>query len=177
MARGLGRGCLAVTIAGIGFAGLMAWLGWEFSHAFGPPDNHVAATDSRVCRSTGWNNVPFDQVMDHFRLKLPPGAQHVVFTANVNPLFGDYSLDLRFTTTPAALRSFLANAGLAPASRNARTTIDFGPSSCGLNPPASEYMAFTQDADSSPMAGSPRAVAVDLSNRSHPTVWVSAMDI
>src|SRR5262249_30331970 len=138
MANGHGRGCLAAAIAGIGVAGLATWFGWTwlgggFSHAFGP-DNHVAATASRVCRSTGWNNVPFDQVMGHFRLKLPPGAQDVVFTANVNPLFGEYSLALRFTTTAAALRSFLANAGLAPASLSGRRTIEFGPASCGLNP-------------------------------------------
>lgn len=181
MASGHGRGCLAVAVAGIGVAGIATWLGWTWlgwasSHAF-DPDNHVAGTDSRVCRSTGWNNVPFDEVMGHFRLKLPPGAQHVVFAANVNPLFGEYSLALRFTTTPAAQRSFLANAGLPPASPTARTTIEFGPASCGLNPPASDYMAYTQDADSSPMEGSPRAVAVDLSDRSHPTVWVTAMDM
>jgi hypothetical protein len=118
--------------------------------------------------------------MDHFRLKLPAGAQHVIFTADVNPLFGEYGLSLRFTTTPVGLRSFLAAAGLAPASPDGRTTIDFadfGPSSCELNPPASKHMAYTQDTDSSPMAGSPRAVAVDLSNRSHPAVWVTAMDM
>jgi len=172
---------LAAAIAGIGVAGLATWfgwtwLGWEFSHAFGP-DNHVAATNSRVCRSTGWNNVPFDKVMRHFRLKLPPRAQDVVFTANVNPLFGEYSLALRFTTTAAALRSFLANAGLAPASPSGRRTIEFGPASCGLNPPVREYMAYTRDADSSPMGGSPRSVAADLSDRSNPTVWVTAMDM
>lgn len=157
--------------------GLMTWLGWEFSHAFGPPDNHVAATDSRLCPSTAGNNVPFDQVMGHFRLKLPAGAQHVIFTANVNPLFGQYGLSLRFTTTPAGLRSFLSTAGLDPASPDVRTTIEFGPTSCRLNPPAGKHMAYSQDTESGPMVGSPRAVAVDLSDRSHPAVWVTAMDM
>lgn len=148
MARGHGRGYLAIGIAGAAVAGLLGWVGWKSITASGLPDNHVAATDSRVCRSTEGNNVPFDQVMSHFSLKLPPGAQHVVFTANVNPLFGDYSLTLHFTTTPAGLRSFLTTARLAPASPGVRTTVDFGITACGLTPPAGKHMSYSEDSAS-----------------------------
>ncbi|MDR2986401.1 MAG: hypothetical protein LBV34_16330 [Nocardiopsaceae bacterium] len=167
-------GRFALAFAGLCLAGLVTWFWWQLSHTLDGPDNHVAATDSRVCRTTGWNNVPFDEVMRHFNLKLPSRAQDVVFTADVNPLFGEYSLDLRFTTTPAALRSFLASAGLPPASPDTRTSIEFGPASCGLIPPAGKDMAYTQDRD---LGASPRAVAVDLSDRTHPTVWITALDM
>lgn len=125
----------------------------------------------------GGNNVPFGEVMRHFSLKLPPSAQKVVFTANVSPLFGEYSLSLRFTTTPARLRSFLSGAGLAPPSPDVQTPVDFGAAACGLDPPATSRMTYSQDRAAGPMAKSPRAVAVDLSDPAHPTVWLSAMDL
>lgn len=115
--------------------------------------------------------------MRHFRLKLPPNARHVVFAANVNPLFGEYSLSLRFTTTPAGLRSFLSGAGLAPPSPDVQTTVAFGIASCGLDPPTTNRMAYSQDSADAPMAKSPRAVAIDLSDPAHPAVWVTAMDL
>jgi hypothetical protein len=156
----------------ISAAGLLAWSGWSACTTFLAPDatllsvdNHVAATDSRVCRGSWGNNVSFDEVMSYFRLKLPPQAQHVVFTANLNPLLGEYSLNLRFTTTPGELRLFLSAAGLPPASPGTQPRLDFGEFACGLQPPDGPRMAYTQDPEDSPMGSSPRAVAADPANR------------
>jgi hypothetical protein len=145
--------------------------------AFGPPDNHVAAADSRVCPSTAGNNVPLSEVISHFALALPPGASHVRFTANVNPLFGEYSLDLRFRTTRAGLRAFLSRAGLRQASPDMRTTDMFGVTACGLTPPRNEQMAYSQDSATGPNSADPRAVAVDLSDLDFPVVWVTDQDL
>jgi len=168
----------------ISAAGLLAWSGWSACTTFLAPDatflsvdNHVAATDSRVCRGSWGNNVSFDEVMSYFHLKLPRQAQHVVFTANLNPLLGEYSLNMRFTTTPGGLRLFLSAAGLPPASPGIQPRLDFGESPCGLQPPDRPRMAYTQDPDGSPMASSPRAVAVDPAGRGELTVWVTAMDL
>ncbi|WP_377272089.1 hypothetical protein [Peterkaempfera sp. SMS 1(5)a] len=147
------------------------------------PDNHVAATDSRVCRDTQGNNVDFDEVMGHFGLALPDGATAVTFSATLNNFFGEYSLDLRFRTTPQGLEEVLAAAGLpAPAPDIDPTMGEWpapdtppGPASgpCGLTPPSGPRIAFAQlDATDSPIC-----LAVDRTDPGHPAVWISALDL
>ncbi|WP_157875804.1 hypothetical protein [Peterkaempfera griseoplana] len=147
------------------------------------PDNHVAATDSRVCRGTQGNNVDFDEVMGHFGLALPDGSTAVTFNATLNDFFGEYSLDLRFRTTPRGLEEVLAATGLpAPAPDTDPAMGGWpapdsppGPASgpCGLTPPSGPRVAFAQlDGTESPVV-----LAVDRSDPGHPTVWISALDL
>jgi hypothetical protein len=117
----------------------------------GPPDNHVAAADSRVCPQTSGNNDPFVDVTEHFGLVLPQGATRVVFSASVGGMQEDSDLELRFTTTPVGLADFLSASHFArPTATTVVTTGDWttmGPSTqptgargpCGLNPPANTW--------------------------------------
>lgn len=65
---------------------LVALLGWSVKSAldssFGLPDNHVAATDSRVCPQTSGNNVSLADATSHFDLVVPAAATNLVFTAD-----------------------------------------------------------------------------------------------
>jgi hypothetical protein len=153
---------------------------------FSLPDNHVAAHDSRVCSQTIGNNVSLAAATSHFELVVPRDATHLTFTASVSSLQGEYDLSLRFTTTTAGLASFLDASRLSePSATTELTDGDWaafpvstepqGP--CGLNPPHDQHMVYSQDSPTGPMGGSPRSVAVDLSDPAHPEVWVDAVDL
>ncbi len=114
-------GCLALSVSA---AVLLALLGWGaksmLDSAFGPPDDHVAATDSRVCPQTDGNNLSFYEATGHFGLAVPPTATNVVFTATVGGLQGESSLELRFTTTPGDLAALLTASRFEPPSGTTR---------------------------------------------------------
>jgi hypothetical protein len=185
------RGRLVLGLVSAMVMVLVLWIVWIFVEPpfGGPPDDHVAATDSRVCRQTSGNNDPLADVTQHFDLVLPRGATHVVFSASVGGLQGESDLDLRFTTTPAGLAAFLSASQLArPTATTAVTTgawTTMGPGTqptgaqgpCGLNPPANQHMVYTQDRPDGPMGKNPRSAAVDMTDPAHPTVWVSALDL
>lgn len=155
----------------------------------GLPDNHVAATDSRVCPQTTGNDDPFAEATQHFGLVLPRGAAHVVFSASVGGLQEDSELDLRFTTTSVGLADFLSASHLTrPTATSAVTTgvwsamgSDTQPTAaqgpCGLIPPANRHMIYSQDGPDSFFGKSPRSLAVDMTDPADPTVWVSASDL
>jgi hypothetical protein len=109
----------------------------------------------------------------------------VHFTSSFDSFHGEYSLNVRFTTTKAGLASFLdashlsrpsaatqATAGDWP--RYPVTTAAQGP--CGLIPPDDQHMVYSQYPPDSPMSGT-RSLAVDLSDPAHPVVWVEALDL
>lgn len=177
MAKGRRRIIAAVAAVAAG-AAVIGWAGHAIWASSWPAPGQATVADARACRLAGGTNVPFDEVMRHFGLGLPPHAGPVVFTADVNPLFGTYDLELRFTTTTAGLRSFLARAGLPPLSPDSKITIDgFGSARCGLAPPANRHMTYSQDSPDGPMAKSPRAMAADFTNPARPVVWITAFDL
>jgi hypothetical protein len=180
-------GCLiaaTVTLAVLGLAGA-GWL-WSMHQMFSPPDNHVVAQDSRVCSQTTGNNVSLADATSHFELVVPRDATHLTFTASVSSFQGEYDLSLRFTTTTGGLASFLDASHLSRPSATTKvtdgnwppypvSTVPQGP--CGLTPPNDQRMIYSQDQPGGPMGNSPRSVAVDLSDPTHPEVWVDALDL
>lgn len=181
-------GCLVTVTLTVA---ALAWAAVEFfrsvDRAFGPPDNHVAAQDSRVCSQTTGNNVSLADVTDHFELVVPSDATHLIFSASVSSLQGEYDLSLRFTTTAAGLVSFLDASHLSKPSATTEVTVgdwSFRPvgtepqGPCGLIPPNDQqHVVYSQDSPSGPMGDSPRSVAVDLSDPARPEVWVEALDL
>lgn len=173
----------AVIVLILAMAG---WFIWALSHAFDPPDNHVAAQDSRVCAGTQGNDISLADATNHFELALPKNATHLTFAASAGGMQGEYDLSLRFTTTSAGLASFLAGSHLANPTAATQVTDGNWPSypvttkpqgPCGLTPPNAAHMVYSQDSPDSPMGGSPRSVAVDLTDPARPQVWVDAMDL
>ncbi|MFJ4712493.1 hypothetical protein [Streptomyces sp. NPDC088785] len=173
---------------------LLALLGWGvesvLDSAFGPPDNHVAASDSRVCPQTSGNNISFADATGHFDLVAPPAATHLVYTANAGGLQGETNLSMRFTTTPTGLAAFLKASHFdEPSAATALSVGDwtvYGPGTpvraaqgpCGLTPPVDPAMEYSQDGPGSGMETSPRALAVDsTTDPEHPTVWITGMDL
>ncbi|MER5640697.1 hypothetical protein ABT095_27580 [Kitasatospora sp. NPDC002227] len=183
-------GCLALSLSA---AVLLGVLGWGAKAAltsmFPLPDNHVAATDSRVCRETTGNNVSFAEATGHFGLAVPSAATDLVFTADGGGLRGETDLSMRFVTTPADLATFLSASHLDPPSATtvvtdggwssyypgARVRAAEGP--CGLTPPVRPTMVYSQDGPGSGMEKNPRSVAVDNTDPAHPVVWVDALDL
>ncbi|MCU7826515.1 hypothetical protein [Kitasatospora sp. DSM 101779] len=182
-----GRLGVAFYLVG-GAAVVLGLLGWGAVAAMrstsGLPDNHVAKTDSRVCPDTVANNLSYADAVHHFSLSVPKDASGLVFTASTHPLFGEASLDLRFTTTPAGLSAFLAVSGFP--SPVTDTTLGLGDWSyyvpgrppkdasgaCGLHPAVRPGMTYAEDTSSGR-----RFLAVDSTDPGHPVVWVSAMDM
>ncbi|MBF9069015.1 hypothetical protein [Streptacidiphilus fuscans] len=173
---------MAAVIVGLG----VWWLLKSLADSWAPPDDHVAASDRRVCPQTSMNNDPLADATSHFELVLPRGATGVVFTATVGGLQGDSDLSLRFTTTAAGLASFLTASRISPPTPTTRVTDGdwtIFPSSskptgpCGLTPPVGPHMVYSQDQPDGPMGSSPRSVAVDMTDPAHPVVWVDALDI
>ncbi len=184
-------GYVAVAVGGVALLALLGWGAKSFLDAtWGLPDNHVAATDSRICPQTTGNNVSLPDATAHFDLVVPPSATHLVFTASAGGMQGEMDLSLRFTTTPAGLASFLKAAGLSRPSVTAKMSvgdwIPFGPGEavqpasgpCGLTPPVNPTIQYTGDGPGSAMEKSPRAVAVDsTTDPDHPVVWVDGVDL
>ncbi|MEU2631683.1 hypothetical protein, partial [Kitasatospora sp. NPDC007106] len=182
-----GRLGVALYLAG-GATVVLGLLGWgavaAMDSSIGPPDNHVAKSDSRVCPATTGNNLEYADAVRHFGLSVPKDAAGLVFTANRHPLFGEDSLDLRFTTTPGDLSAFLAVSGFgSPQPHTALHLGDWHPyepgdvakaasGDCGLVPAVRPGMVYAEDT-----ANGQRFLAVDASDPEHPVVWVSAMDM
>ncbi|MEV4556193.1 hypothetical protein AB0K51_04235 [Kitasatospora sp. NPDC049285] len=171
---------------------LLGLLGWGaksvLDSAFGPPDNHVAATDSRVCSQTSGNNISLADATGHFNLVVPLAATNLVFTADTGGLRGETDLSMRFTTTPADLAAFLEASHFNPPSATAEVsvgdwavrgpvaTVQAAQGPCGLTPPVNPAMEYSQDGPGSGMEKNPRALAVDSSSDpAHPVVWITAM--
>ncbi|MEU9128846.1 hypothetical protein AB0D08_12170 [Kitasatospora sp. NPDC048540] len=184
-------GCL---LAAVGAAIVLGLLGrctaLVLDPASGGPDNRVAAADSRVCAQTGGNNLPLAEATAHFGLAVPPAATDLVFTADAGGLQGDFSLTLRFTTTPADLATFLSAGDFEPPS--AATTVSTGDwttyepgaavrpagGPCGLTPPVGPAIVYSRDGRGYAGKAGPRSLAVDgATDPAHPVVWVSAVDL
>ncbi|MFJ8044394.1 hypothetical protein ACIRBX_28205 [Kitasatospora sp. NPDC096147] len=185
-----GPGSRTIAVGAVALLGLLGLAGWKaesaLDAAFGPPDDHVAADDPRVCAGTSGNNTPLAEATGHFGLAVPSAATDLVFTANSGGLSGGTTLSMRFTTTPADLTAFLAAGRFEPPGRTTRLTVGGwqadtpgaaeraaeGP--CGLTPPVGPAMAYSQD----DRGKSPRALAVDAtSDPARPVVWVTALDL
>ncbi|MDF9813118.1 hypothetical protein [Streptomyces sp. SPB162] len=88
---------MAAAVAGVVFV----------SHLF--DDDPPLVTDAHSC---GRSTAELDPSLAHFGLTLPADATGVRFTASADPIHGETDLTAAFTTAPAGLRRFLADAGL-----------------------------------------------------------------
>ncbi|MFE0460949.1 hypothetical protein ACFW1A_17035 [Kitasatospora sp. NPDC058965] len=181
-------GCLAVSV---GAVVLLALAGWGvkamLDAMFAPPDNHVAASDSRVCPQTSGNNLSFADAAKHFGLTVPAGATNVVFSASVGGLQGESNLSLRFTTTPAELATFLTASHFDPPSATTKANwVSYSPGDdvrpaegpCGLTPPVAPGMVYSRDSADYAGQSSPRSLAVDgTTDPAHPVVWITGGDL
>jgi hypothetical protein len=182
---------LTISVSAVVLLGLLGWGAKSvFDSAFGPPDNHVAATDPLVCPQTSGNNVSLADATGHFSLVVPAAATNLVFTADAGGLQGETDLSMRFTTTPADLAAFLKASHFGPPSATAKVSVGdwtvYGPGAtvqaaqgpCGLTPPVSPTMEYSQDGPGSGMEKNPRALAVDgTTDPAHPVVWITGMDL
>ncbi|MFD0526440.1 hypothetical protein ACFQ1I_02870 [Kitasatospora arboriphila] len=68
---------MALYLAG-GATVVLGLLGWgavaAMDSSIGPPDNHVAKSDSRVCPATTGNNLEYADAVRHFGLSVPKDA-------------------------------------------------------------------------------------------------------
>lgn len=128
--------------------------------------------DDRACPGS---NAELNKVLDRFALPLPPNATDVRFSSDVHPLFGEYTVELRFSAPPAEVSSFVAEAARgrepAPDLASGQPSSPFPNACLGLE-------SFTPDTvvnDHGPMTSS-RSIAVDNRDPDHPMVYVIAMD-
>ncbi|MGW7065188.1 ABC transporter permease [Streptomyces sp. NPDC054904] len=183
-------GCLAMVVSAVILLGLLGWGAKSMlDSSFEGPDNHVAATDPRVCPQTQGNNLSLADATEHFGLAVPADATGLVFTATAGGLQGESNLMLRFTTTPADLATFLTASHFEPPSATTQVLTGSwftyrpgvavlpaeGP--CALTPPGNPSMVYSQDSASDAKRTSPRSLAVDNTDPAHPVVWVSGADL
>ncbi|MFD7033220.1 ABC transporter permease [Streptomyces sp. NPDC059917] len=183
-------GCLAVLVSAVVLLGVLGWGAKSMlDSSFDGPDNHVAATDSRVCPQTEGNNVSLADATEHFGLQVPAAATSLVFTATAGGLQGEGRLSLRFTTTPADLATFLTASHFEPSGANTAVlasdwsayssgaAVQSARGPCGLTPPGNPTMLYSQDGPGYVRKTSPRCLAVDHTDPAHPVVWVSGADV
>lgn len=183
-------GCLAMAVSAVVLLGLLGWGAKSMlDSSFEGPDNHVAATDPRVCPQTEGNNVSLADATEHFGLAVPADATSLAFTATAGGLQGESDLALRFNTTPADLATFLTASHFEPsdattqvhdsswfAYRSGGAALPAqGP--CGLTPPGNSTMVYSQDGPGYARRTSPRDLAVDNTDPAHPVVWISGSDL
>lgn len=182
-------GCLTISVSAVVLVGLLGWgVKSMLDSAFAAPDDHVAATDSRVCPQTGGNNLSLADATGHFALAVPSAATNLVFTADAGGLQGESNLTLRFTTTSADLAVFLTASHFEPPSATTGALpagwAIYGPGAvvrpaegpCGLTPPVGPAMVYSRDSPGYALAG-PRSLAVDRTDPAHPVVWVRGADL
>jgi hypothetical protein len=136
------------------------------------PFRTASITDSRACPGSN------DELMDvtaHLGLTMPSGSVDVRFYSDVNGLFGERTLALRFHTSRAGLEQFIAQAGFpAPDSSNAGIgRMQLWPGDCGAPWPLDTQRHWR---DTAPVNGRLRQVDVDTSDSEHPLILYSAMD-
>ncbi|MFD7026490.1 hypothetical protein ACFWAR_00410 [Streptomyces sp. NPDC059917] len=183
-------GCLTISLSAAGLLGLLGWGATSMlDSAFGPPDNHVAATDPRVCPETRHNNLSLADATRHFGLAVPTVATSLVFTAEAGGVQGESDLTLRFTTTPADLATFLTASHFEPPSATTKVlegswtayspgaAVQPAQGPCSLTPPVNPTMVYSQDSPGYAKRTSPRSLAVDNTDPAHPVVWVSGADL
>lgn len=118
----------------------------------------------------GPGSVSLSSAMSEFGLTLPPDAHHVVFDDDASGQ--GWTLTLRFTTTPSALRTFLAEAHLPPPSANTQPVVVFddGYDDGALYPSSSVSNILYSNGGQQGVV----TVAVDPSDPAAPVVWVNA---
>jgi hypothetical protein len=138
------------------------------------PDRAPAIDDSRACPGS---NVNLGEATAHFGVTIPSDATDVRFSADVHPMFGEYSLVLGFHVTPEGLGTFLRGTGLPSPSASFDPTLDIWDASCGLIPGSSGRLVSTRDQTPSGAGNYQRAAVIDMSNRAKPYVLVAARDL
>ncbi|GAA1275633.1 hypothetical protein GCM10009665_73450 [Kitasatospora nipponensis] len=153
-------GCLAAFLAPLVLAGLL-YLGVV------PLFAEDVSGDARSC---GRSTAELGDALDHFGIRLPPGASAVRFSAGVNSLFGEYDLAVRFTTAPDRLADLLATLHL-PALSPPDVATPLLPCT-GAPGPVATVQQSEADLD-----GVHLTVQVDAADPAHPDVTVSAFDV
>ncbi len=163
----IGGVSIVVIVATVLVTALRLWTPMQarFSRA---PD----VTDSRACRGS---NVGLGEVTAHFGLALPGDATDVRFYSDVHPMFGEYTLSLRFTTTPSGLSTFLRDTAMTPVQGEEPRVDGAAPADCAGEAAGAAGQSCASDPDS--MDGSQRSICVDLSDPQRPRVLVEAMDV
>jgi hypothetical protein len=137
------------------------------------PNRAPAIDDPRTCSGS---NVNLAAATTHFGITIPSDATDVRFSADLHPLFGEYSLVLGFHITPEGLGTFLRDTGLPSPSAHTDPTDAIWEAACGLTPRSSGRLVYTQDQTPSP-GNYKRAAAIDMSNPAKPYILVTAMDL
>jgi hypothetical protein len=136
------------------------------------PFRAAPITDSRACPGS---NDDLADATTHFGLAVPSRSTEVGFYSDVNGLFGERTLALRFRTTRAGLEQFTGQPGFpahdSPDAGNSR--MQLWPDACGAAWPQATQQHWR---DRAPVDGRLRQVDVDSSDPEHPLVLYSAMD-
>ena len=131
---------------------------WRF------PDPPPSITDTRACPDS---TAELDQVTAHFAVKLPADATRVHFSSDFNSWFGEYGMEISFETTPAGLRSLIADSGFSAPKPAYPSTVPL-PAACPGPLPFQRGLMTKSDA---------RTLVVETSDPARPLVYIRAYDL
>ncbi|MDX3096343.1 hypothetical protein PV318_04115 [Streptomyces sp. ME02-6991-2B] len=130
-----------------------------------------------ACRGS---DVALGTAAGHFGLRLPDEPRDVHYLARGGGLSGEHELDLRFRTTAAGLRQFLAASGFGALGSDVRVLRVGEPPADPCRRAAGGLAHAGYTGDHVPAAGDhdaySRGVAVDDSDPAHPVVALVALD-
>ena len=148
----------------LGMAGIVGALVVLVPRIWGLPEPPADTTDARACAGS---NVELAEAAEHFAVKLPDDAAGLRFTSGFNPFFGEYNFTVLFRTTPEGLRALAADSGFAQPKA-------VGPITVLTNGACPGPLTFRRGLATEMGA---RRLVVEMSDPTHPLVYIEAYDL